>query len=197
MIEVLMETVVAKLESQEKKLNQLQNSLSELSSFRDSVDAIYKALQIANAKINLISNHNKELSDLSFKLQAINENFVRLKERKRSRSHYLHKAILVSGTLFIIITTLAVLLLQERSKVKNLLEVDIKYRYLKVSGNQSVNKLLKQCDSLYIYDPRGMEESIIQKEQGLVEMTESLQQSEQKEIKAKQPKRKVGKKQNH
>lgn len=196
MIEVLLETVVAKLESQEKKLNQLQNSLSDLRSLKDSVDAIHKALQIANAKINLISTHNKELSDLSFKLHATTENLVRMKEGKRSRNLNLHKAIWVAVALLIIITSLAVLLFQERSKVKNLLEADIKYRYLKVNANQSVKKLLKQSDSLYTYDPRVMEELIIQKEQGLAEMTESLQQSEQKEIKSKQPKRKVEKKEN-
>jgi len=161
MIEVLMETVATKLESQGKKLQELELLLTGICESKQKIDSI-----------------NQHLSSLTEIVAAIP------KEKKIVHHHRLHKMVWTALASFMIATTTVFLWLNERTKNSSMKETDIKYRYIQLSRDQNSAILLRQADSLYRVNATAFRDNVIDEEQRRQDQLELLRQAAQKETEA-------------
>ena len=149
MNQVLLETIIEKLESLELSLlkeNKTGNDeavqkdlLKEIKIWESEITKLPSHLKIINEKINELS---KNITFLNFKLEkGVNENI--------NHKHHLHKGVWIAIGFFI--TSLLFLFCWINCHYeKKIYEAnDIKYRYLKLNGNAVLLRLLYHTDSLY------------------------------------------------
>lgn len=155
MSDVLLQTIVEKLESLEIAL------LKDDNASKDKDERLQKTLlqevksvqsQIANLSSQFKTGPDK-MEELLKGLSALNVKLDKPLSNQIKHSHHLHKGIWVSIGLFIISLMLLYGWIDYSTTKKQSEANDIKFRYLKVSGNSNLLKLLNYTDSLYNVNP--------------------------------------------
>ena len=194
MSEILLQTIVEKLEAlsvailkkdttggDEKLYNDF---VKEIKTFQPEIKMFRDSLKLNNDKI---SSLNQSLNNYRFQLGQPVKNNV-------EHRHVLHKGIWVAAILFNIALFLTIALNNSLQSKKQYKANDIKYRYLKLTGDKSSLKILFHADSLYNINAEAIIKRTLQEEQRLAKQAEMLRLADEREKELKELKRKAGKK---
>ncbi len=181
MSEILLQTIVEKLESLEIALlkegdsdkNEIfQNQvLQGFKDFKSEVGQFTSQLNINNEKLQAFS---KEIS--VFRLKMIN-----LIKCEVKHSHHFYKHVLVTVSLFVISLLLEYGWINCHNEKKVFEANDIKYRYWKVDSNASLLKLTYFTDSLYEADKDDFTNQVVHAEQQIAEQWKQFRLAGEKE----------------
>lgn len=164
MSEVLLQTIVEKLESIEIAL--LKGNPDEDLAMQKALLQEIRSLQAETAKLPLQMKLSAEkMSELLKGISALNYELEPPKSEHIKHSHHLHKGIWIAVGLFIISLSFLFAWINCISTKKTFEANDIKYRFLKVNGNSPLLKLLYQTDSLYNLNNDSFTIQVVAKEQ--------------------------------
>ena len=192
MSDLFMQSIVEKLEGMELFLKahftdksqpvDLSPVLSAINAFKNELITKYLG-QALDSKTQAEVNQNMRL--LLQQLQLPRKDTVEHK-------HHLHKGVWVSVGLFITSFLLTWGWLASHQSFETVQANDMKYRYLKNSGNNSILKLCQYTDSLYQKDGAGFSAGVEQVEQKLIEQANLLRLAGEREKEAKTLKEQAG-----
>ena len=191
MSEVLLQTIIEKLESLEL-------------AWKVSGDSEKERLEQLNKELEILRNDLKNLpaqiipaTVKTGELSAAVDNLYRqLKVPVQNRIehiHELHKGILISVSLFAVVIALTCLLINSYQSHKIYTANDMKYRYFKIAGNKGVLKLCNVTDSLYQKDESLFRNNVEHEEQRLIQQAKDLRIAGEKEKEAKTLRNRAGK----
>ncbi len=188
MSDLLLQTIIEKLESLElawkvsgdTEKERLERLNKELGILRNDLKNLPAQILPSTAKTGELS---AAVDNLYKQLQVPVQNRIEHK-------HELHKGILISVSLFLVIIILIWLLINSYQSQKKYKANDIKYRYFKIAGNKGVLKLCNITDSLYQKDEGLFRNNVEQEEQRLIQRVEDLRLADEKEREAKVLKKK-------
>ncbi len=175
MSELLMQTIVEKLEGVELFLNAADGSKSQLvylAPMVNEIKALKKELPV------LLACHSPDVK----KMEGLTRSIDRLQQQiqempnnsKVEYRHHFHKAVWISVSLFLIGFFLALVCMNTYSGLKRYEAADIKYRHLKIFGTQTLNKLTTRIDSLYQKNKMGFRNSVEEEERHISRLVNSL-----------------------
>ncbi|MEO8172581.1 MAG: hypothetical protein ABI581_05845 [Sediminibacterium sp.] len=146
--DLLMQSVVEKLEGMELLLQILANQKSQvdLSAITGEIAAFKKDILAKYLKSSLVGTMFTELNQNLVKLQ---QQLLIPRDYKIEHKHHFHKGVWLNVGLSVIVLLLVWGWMDSYASKKKFEENSIKYRFLKVLGNKSVLKLCAQTDSLY------------------------------------------------
>ncbi len=163
MSEVLLQSIVEKLEAIEISLLKDNNSLKE-----DAIQALLKevkSFQSDIVKLPLQFEKNSETTaKLSQSITALNFRLDNPLEQEIKHSHHFHKGIWITIILFISCAMLLYGWISCHNEKKAFEANDIKYRYLKVNGNSNLIKATYSIDSLYNLGEAYFTKMVVEKE---------------------------------
>ena len=162
--EVVLQTIVEKLEAIEISLLKDNNSAKE-----ETIQSLLKEIKSVKSEMaNLPLEFEKSTEKTSKLLQSITALNYKLNNpltNEINRNHHFHKGIWIAMLLFIFCCLLPYGWIHCHDE-KWALEVnDIKYRYLKVNGNNSLLKATYSTDSLYNLNKAAFVQLVVSKEQ--------------------------------
>ncbi len=186
MSEILMQTIIEKLESLEISL--LKNSqdkdgqvqqvlLKEIRNYQSEITKIIPQVKSVNEKIN----------ELTKNVTAINFGSVNKATGQMHHMHHFHRGIWIAVALFITSLFLLYGWINSYNALKVSEANDTKYRYLKVNGNIGLLKLLYRTDSLYNLNKEIFIKRVVEKEDSLVQQVQLhlAGEKEKREVKLK------------
>lgn len=191
MNEVLMETVIAKIEMQEKKILEMQEKLKSQPELIEIISQFKSTIEGVKAMFKGIAFPIEEMRELSTNLVIANALLKQPVNQKVIHHHYMNKALWAVAILFNVVVILGVFLSNARDQISENRESDIKYRHIKLSNNKNLRNILQQTDSLYFADPAQMQKDVIREEERRKEQAELIRQAEEKENEAKRLKEKA------
>src|SRR3990170_8086584 len=168
MSDILLSTVVDKVNAQEKKIAEMQGTLKNVPGHAEEIRQIKKEVVDLKTTVKDISFPTKEMRELSTKLTESISLLRQPVTNKVLHHHYVPKSIWIAAVLFIGLAVVCsgwYMTINSLSKYK---ANDTKYRFLKLNNNKSLQQLLFITDSLYRIDPR-MRDSVLWRGQGLQE----------------------------
>lgn len=175
MSEILLNTIVEKVNAQEKKISDMQPALKDVPRNTAEIERVKKEMQEIKTSIQDISFPVKEMQELSDQL----EESIRLLRQpvtdKVLHHHYVPKVIWIATGLFIVLALVCAGWYATANKLDQYKENDIKYRYLKVNNSPPLRQLLNITDSLYRND-ENFRSYVIQVEEDFMKRIE-LEQS--------------------
>ena len=149
MNEVLLQTIVEKLEALEIALLKQSHPAKEGEPSNELVTAV-KFVQTELIKFNSeVRTNNDCVTNLSNQINTLRLNFADPEQNQVKHIHHFHKHIWISLSLFIISLLFAYGWMNCHSEKKQFEANDIKYRFWKANGNTSLLKVVYQTDSLY------------------------------------------------
>src|SRR5664279_1672430 len=193
MSEILLQTIVEKLESLEiallKECNSgkdgaLQNQI--LLGFKNFQSQVATFTSQLNTNSETLLRFSEEVNSLRLNLGNTIQNQVR-------HTHHFHKLVWVTVSLFLITTLLAYGWMNCSNGKKVFEANDIKYRYWKVDSNASLLKITYYTDSLYDFDKDSFKKKVLWPEQQIVEQEKLFRLASEKEKEARELIEKVGK----
>ena len=147
------EVVTNKIQKQAEQITAMQGKLKSIEeAWQDLID-VKKQLTDIKVAITSISFPTKQMETLSGNLAA---NVALLKqpvENKVVHHHHIPKIILISVVLFIALCLVCCGWYNTAQKLDQYQTNDLKYRYLKIKNNPSLQQLLLYTDSLYKTNP--------------------------------------------
>ncbi len=193
MSEILLQSIVEKLEAIEISLLKDNNPLKE--------DAIQALLQeVKSFKSELVKSplqfekSTEKIDELLKIITALNFRFDNPVAEQIKHSHHFHKGIWIAITLFITCLLLAYGWMSSYQSSKIFKANDIKYRYLKMRGNNTIFNFCKYTDSLYQKDEVKFSAGVEQVEQNLIEQANRIRLADEKEKALKRVKARIGSK---
>lgn len=190
MSEVLLQTIVEKLEA-------LGVALLKKESTEDVVrrEALVKEIKLFQSEIKMFRENftltNDKMSELTRSIQLYANLLQQPLKNNVEHKHHLHKGLWMTAILFNTSILLAFAWNNALQTQKQFEANDIKYRSLKVRGNESLLKLLHYTDSLFIVNGENLRKTTLQEEERLAKQAEMLRLAGQKEKEAKELKRKA------
>jgi hypothetical protein len=193
MSEVLLETIIEKLESLETLLLKESNVskdnsaqlalLKEVSLLKSKFILLVDQLKANEEKMTALM---KEMSALSFKLSTPLENNIR-------HYHHFHKGLLVAVAFFVLSACFLYGWITCSNAKEQFEANDMKYRFLKMNGNTSLLKLTHDTDSSYFANKNDFARKVVQAEERLAEQAEMLRLAGEKEKEARELMQRAGK----
>lgn len=191
MSDELLQAIVEKLESLElawkvsgdAEKERLEKLIKELGILRNDLENLPSQMLPATVK-------TEEL------LATVDNLYRQLKipvQNRIEHKHELHKGTLIAISLFLINVVLFWLLMNSFQSHKIYTANDIKYRYLRITGNKQILKLCGVTDSLYQKDESLFRKNVEQEEHRLIQQAEDLRLADEKEKEAKALRNRAGK----
>ena len=187
---VFMDVVRKKMETQDKKISDIQQKMDNPAISPIEIDHIKKSLLEIKTDIQNINFPQKEMQELSANLITGVRLLKHPVENKVQHHHHVPKIIWIACGLFIIVCLLCAGWFTTIKSLEQYKATDTKYRFLKLSDNKSLRQILYITDSLYRVDP-AMRDSVVQKEEANQERFELQQRIQKKEKEVKQLKEKA------
>ena len=193
MNEILLESIVEKLEGIEVFLKAINTGSPQvdLTPILSAITVLKKDLGDLPDKLSL---HTKKLAELEVNMASLLQQLKLPQNNKIEHKHQLHKGIWLSAGLFLVLVLLIWGWLNTYSKLELYEANDIKYRYFKVYGHQSLIKYCAETDSVYLKDRPGFRDSVEQEEQRLFRQLELNRLAWEKESEAKTLREQAGRK---
>ncbi len=180
MSEILLKTIVEKADTQEKKITEMQGTLKNVPGHSEEIRHIKKEVQELKTTVKNISFPIKEMQELSNRLTESTRLLRQPVTNKVLHHHYIPKIIWIAAGLFVALALVCTAWYMTTNKLKEYEASDTKYRYLKLSNNIFLRQLLFTTDSLYRID-KGMQDSVKQREEVILERLELQQRILEKE----------------
>jgi len=184
MDEILMQSVIEKVDGHEKRISETQMAINKMSDVSEQIESLKGAVDKLNSSVDNISFPVREMKDLRSQLSRPVTNTV-------EHHHHFPKILWLAIGLFLALAVVCTGWYMTATAVKEYKANDTKYRYLRLNSNRSLQGLLFFTDSLYRVD-QGMRDSVIQKEEENRRVFELLQKAKDKEEEAEELKRKAG-----
>ena len=183
MDEILMQSVIEKVDGHEKRISETQTAINKMSNVSEQIESMKDAVEKLNSSVNNISFPVRDMKDLRSQLSRPVTNTV-------EHHHHFPKILWLASGLFLGLAIVCTGWYMTGTSMKEYKASDTKYRYLKLNSNKSLQDLLSFTDSLYRTDP-DMRDSVIQKEEENRKILELLQKADNMEKEAEKLKRKA------
>mgnify|MGYP000970236274 CR=1 FL=1 len=191
MDEILAKSIIEKVEGQENKISEMEAAIKNLSGITVEIENIKHAAESMKEIAETISFPTQEMRILSRSITECRKQLSHPVQNTVQHHHHFPKILWLSIGLFLALATVCAGWYMTVAALEEYKESDIKYRYLKVFGNNSIKKILFFTDSLHRANP-AIRDSVIQKEADDHRVFELLQEAKRKEEEAKELKRKAG-----
>src|SRR5450631_163029 len=165
MSEILLQTIVEKLESLEIALLKESNT-SKDETLQKHILQSFKNFQFEVGKFaSQLNINNEKLHGFSKEINTLRVGLSNSKESNIKNTRHSYKHLLLTVSLFIISLLLAYGWVNCHNEKKVFEANDIKYRYWKADSNASLLKLTYYTDSLYDMDKESFKKQVISAEQ--------------------------------
>ena len=170
MNEVLLQTIIEKLEALEiALLIQSQPAKDEESSSK-ALAAVVKSVQSELMKLNSECKTNTDcVHNLSKEINTLRSNYINPEENQVKHIHHFHKNIWISVSLFVVSLLFAYGWINCHNEKKQFEANDIQYRFWKANGNTSLLKIIYHTDSLYNLDKDDFRNEVLRAEHQIAE----------------------------
>lgn len=190
MSELLLQTIVEKLESLE--LSWKVSGVRET----ETVIQLKKEIEVLRQDFKILSAQNlpstSKLVELSSDIAGLNRQLKVPLQNRIEHKHVLHKGVLIAILLFLLSVLLITALVNSYQKSRQLKANDLKYRYLKIAGNNAILRLCNITDSVYQKNEDSFRTGVEHEEQRLIRQAEYLRLAGEKEREAKALKKRAG-----
>lgn len=197
MNEVLFGSLVDKVNDQERKVEELKEKVNQLPAAEEVVNQLKTGLEGLRLDVRKISFPQKEMRELSVRL---NTNIELLKypvEQKTIHHHYVPKITWIAAGLFLLLCMVSTGWYNTYNKLDLYKANDTKYRYLKLEAGRALRKWTTFIDSLYRTNAKMRDDVIAKEEQNQWEF-EMMRRAKQMEDEARALKKQANsKKQNN
>jgi len=180
MSEILLKTIVEKVDAQEKKISEMQGALKNVPGHSEEILHIKKEVGELKTTVKSISFPTEAMHELSIRLTESTRLLRQPVINKVQHHHYVPKIIWTAAGLFIALSLACLGWYMTADKLSEFKGNDTKYRYLKLNNNQSLRQLLYITDSLYRVD-KNLRDSVQQQEENIREQFELQQRIIEKE----------------
>jgi len=188
MSEVLMQTIVDKLNEIDATVGQLKEKMPTVPDYRGQLTAINQSITQAQESIVSLPLQLKfptaAVHTLTQHMEVNNDLLRRPPKQEIRHHHHLTKGIIASGVLGLLLIICACWIYRLYERQDSYKANDIKYRYLKIEGTPSLHALLYEMDSLYRKDMKALTDSVVQWEVDLQRRMELQEKAAQKEREA-------------
>lgn len=192
MDEILIDTLVDKVDVHDKKIEELSKKIDRTPNQREVLETITATVEGMRTDIQKITLPEKELLEFSGRL-IVGINLLQPVEQKILHHHHVHKIIWISVGLFLVLCLTLTGWYNTHEKLQLYIANDTKYRYLKLEANLALLKWMMVVDSLYLVDKK-MRDNVIAREEQIQRNFEMLQKAKQMEEEARELKKKAGNK---
>lgn len=182
MNEVLLQTIVEKLEAFERTF-QKQNNAKEEAEIPDKLETTVSAI-----KADLVTFHselqrnNDSFTILSKEINSLRPIFQDPNQNRVRHIHHLHSSLWMIFSLILISLLLTYGWINTYSNKKIFEANDWKYRFWKANGNSSLLKILYYTDSLYNLDKSNFKKKVLRKENEILELEKIHRLADEKKI---------------
>ena len=190
MDEILMKSVIEKVEGQGNKISDIEAALKNHSGNTMGIEDIKNAVVSIKEIAESISFPTKEMRDLSKTIVEVRDRLNRPVLNTVQHHHYIPKILWLAMGLFLALAVVCTGWYMTATSMNENKANDTKYRYLKLNRNRLLQDLLSVTDSLYRADP-DMRDSVIQREEENRKILELLQKAEDMQKEAEKLKRKA------
>lgn len=190
MNEILIGSVIDKVDAQERKIDELKEKVERIPDENKILNEIKAELERLRTDISKISFPEKEIQQLSARLTTNTAVLQHPIEQKIVHRHHVPKIISIAAVLFLLVCLLSAAWYMTTENLQTYKANDTKYRYLKLEANTSLSKWLGIIDSLNLVDPK-MRDAVITKEEQNKRSLEMMQRVAQMKKEAKELKEKM------
>lgn len=183
----IIETLAAKLDKQEKSLQDLDEKVKSIPDSSGKIVEIWKEMN------GTFIRHSLTKEEVVTLTAALSEN-IRIMKTPRTENlihhHHLSKVIFIAIALVVVVAVLSMGWYNTADSLKQYKEADTKYRFLKLQDSRSIQQLLITTDSLYYRTP-SLRDSVLRQEQLKNDRLEMLRLATEQEQGAKELRRKA------
>jgi hypothetical protein len=179
-----------KIEGQENQINQLREKVNITPNNPEAVGQFKTTLEGLRTDIKKLSFPEKELRQLHTDIITNTELLRQPVKKEIIYDYHSRKAIWIAGALFLILCLMSAGWIMTADKLNKYKANDTKYRYLKLQDNDTLNTWLNLIDSLFLMDGNIRNTVIAQENQNRRNL-EIMQKALKMEKEAKELKQKV------
>lgn len=197
MNEILLGTVIDKVDAyekkisgQEKQINELKEEVKHIGNHSEILSMIKTGMEELRTAIKQQSFPEKELRQLHTDIITNTELLKQPVKKEIIYDYHSRKAIWIAAALFLILCLMSAGWIMTAGKLNVYKANDTKYRYLKLQDNTTLNTWLSLTDSLHLMDVN-MRSTVIAKEDENQKNYEIMQKALKMEKEAKELKQKV------
>jgi hypothetical protein len=183
MSEILLETLVDKVDGYQKQAREILEKIQALPDYSSTLAQVNQRIDSIEGEIKSIPERisipEKDLLELQKELRS---HWIQLQlplKQEVRHHHHLSKPLIVCLALVGLVMTLIVLLNLAWDQSRQHQDADIKYRRMKLFDSPGIVRYLHYVDSLYLVDPDQMRKGVVQEEdrrQAELERLEKLQE---------------------
>ena len=193
MNEILLSSLVDKVDAQDRKIEELNKKMDQIPPFEEVLNKFNTGIEGVRTDVQKISFPEKEMLELSGRLVTGIQSLKHPAERKIIHHHRVRKITWIAAALLILLCLVSSAFFTTYNKLELYKASDTKYRYLKLESNSSLSKHLGFIDSLYEANTK-MREFVVAKEEQNQRDFEMMQKAAQMEKDARELKKKVARK---
>lgn len=190
MNELLMQTIVDKLNSMEDGIKRLKEQMPTVPDYSAQLAGINQSLIQAQESITRLPQQLKfpagAVHTLTQQLDVNNDLLSRPPRQEVRHHHHVTTGLIISGILVLLLTISVCWIYNLYDRKDNYKANDIKYRYLKLQESKPLQVLLYETDSLYRKRGKAITDSVIQEEEARELRKELQEKAERKEQEAQQ-----------
>lgn len=190
MSEILLQTIVEKLESLELAWKVSGDTEKEtVVQLKKEIGILHHELK--NLPAQTLPSTSK-LGELSSGIAGLSRQLQVPLQNRIEHKHELHKGFLISILLFLLSVVLIWALINSYQNNKQFEANDLKYRYLKIAVNNTILKICRITDSLYQKNEDSFRTEVEKEERRLIQQAEDLRLAGEKEREAKSLRNRAG-----
>lgn len=190
MDDILMKSVIEKVEAQENKIGEIEAAIKNIPDNTVGIADVKNAVKSIKEIAESLSFPIQEMRELSKAIIEVRDRLNRPVTSTVQHHHYIPKIIWLCIVLFVSLAVVCTGWYMTANTLTEYKANDTKYRYLKLNSNKSLLDLLYRTDSLFRTDA-GLRDSVIQQEEENQRIFEMLQKANNMEREAEELKRKA------
>ncbi|MGN7824750.1 hypothetical protein ACTJJB_31795 [Chitinophaga sp. 22536] len=197
MNELLLQTIVDKLNKVDEGIRQISSAALQMLDYTEQLKNVSTSLEQIRADVAGMPERLKfptaAVYTLSQNLEINNDLLKRPPVQEIKHHHHVKAGAVVSACLFLLLVLGAVWLFNTRSILQAYRAGDIKYRYMQLQGGKQLRPFLSTIDSLYHAHPQAFRDSVVQWEEERLRIATMLHEAQEKEEEASQLRNRAGK----
>lgn len=197
MNELLLQTIVDKLNKVDEGIRQINSAGPEMPDYTEQLKSVGTSLEQIKADVAGMPDRLKfpttAVYTLSQNLEINNDLLKRPPIQEIKHHHHVNAGLIVSACLFLLLVLGGVWLFNTRSILQAYRAGDIKYRYIQLQAGKQLRPFLSGIDSLYQARPQAFRDSVLQWEEERQRIAAMLHEAGEKEEEAIRLRNKAGK----